>query len=132
MTGLDITACLGRTRYAAKDAEKASRANKYIGRGSDRSSTDAYRRAIGPDFANTGQYQPGDIVWISVEGARYGRIPHDKREISIAAAAGVTFITDTEEHRNRPYNLGERDVALLLGQLGYRETSPGRWTTSRA
>lgn len=127
MTGLDITSCLGRTRYTAKDAEKAACATKYIGRGSARSSTEAYRRAIGPEYANTGRYVGNDIVWISVEGARNGRIPHDPREISWAAAAGVTFITDSREHRERPYNVGERAVASLLNQLGYSETSPGRW-----
>lgn len=128
MTGLDISACLGRTRYTAKDADKAARATKYIGRGSARSSTEAYRRAIGPEYANTGRYTRDDVVWISVEGARNGRIEHDEREISLAATAGATFITDTREHRERLYNVGERAVASLLIHLGYSETSPGRWT----
>lgn len=128
MTGLDISACLGRTRYTAKDADKAACATKYIGRGSARSSTEAYRSAIGPEYANTGHYSRDDIVWISVEGARNGRVEHEEREISTAAGAGVTFITDTSEDRARPYNIGERAVAVLLCHLGYSETSPGRWT----
>lgn len=127
MTGLDISSCLGRTRYTAKDAEKAACATKYIGRGSARSSTEAYRCAIGPKYANTGRYTRDDIVWLSIEGARNCRVDHDKREISLAASAGVTFITDTRDHRERPYNVGERAVASFLRQLGYSETAPGRW-----
>ena len=128
MTGLDISSCLGRNRFTAKDAEKAACATKYIGRGSARSSTEAYRRAIGPEYANTGKYTRDDIVWISVEGARTGRVGHDENEIARAAAAGATFITDVRYHRERPYNVGERAVALLLNDLGYSETAPGRWT----
>jgi hypothetical protein len=65
---LDITACLGRTRWTAKDQTKARRATKYIGRGSALSSTNAYARAIGPALANCGHYTTSDVVWISSEG----------------------------------------------------------------
>jgi hypothetical protein len=83
-----VDTCLTRTRYAAKDARKAAQATKYIGRGSYRSSTNAYRLAIGPDFANTGDYDAQDVVWISAEGNRAGRVNPDFTEIGKAIAAG--------------------------------------------
>lgn len=105
---LDISACLNRSRYAAKDAAKAAISTKYIGRGSDRSSTNAYRLAIGKDRANTGSYSSGDVVWISAEGARVGRLAPDFAEIALACAARATLITDDAANRERSYNQGER------------------------
>ena len=125
---IDISACLGRTRYAAKDAAKAAISTKYIGRGSDRSSTNAYRIAIGKARANTGNYSADDVVWISAEGARGGRIEPDHAEIALACAARATFITDDAANRERSYNLGERQVSEQLHRAGYRELMPGRWT----
>lgn len=127
---LDISACLGRTHYAQKDAEKARRANKYIGRGSARSSTNAYAQAIGHARSNCGSYSASDSVWISAEGNRAGRIAPDFAEIGKACAARATIITDTPEHRARPYNVGEREVAALLTAQGFIEIQPGCWTHS--
>lgn len=125
---VDISTCSGRNRYTEKDTAKAALASKYIGRGSPRSSTDAYRRAIGPSRANTGNYERNDVVWISAEGARSNRIDPDVSEITLATAAGATIITDTAPHRERPYNVGERQVAAILARQSYRETHPGCWT----
>ncbi len=124
---LNIDTCLQRTRYAQKDARKAALATKYIGRGSPRSSTNAYRLAIGPQFANTGNYAPGDTVWISAEGARANRLNPDFREIGMAIDALTTIITDGPTDRQRPYNVGERQVGTYLTTRGYVEVSPGRW-----
>lgn len=60
--------------YFAKDLAKAARANKFIGRGSLLSSTHKYMVAAG-DLANCGTYTHNDRVFISVEGARVGRVP---------------------------------------------------------
>jgi hypothetical protein len=125
---LNIDTCLTRTQYAAKDARKAAQATKYIGRGSHRSSTNAYRLAIGPNFANTGNYDSRDIVWISAEGNRAGRVNPDFTEIGKAIAAGATLITDGILDRERPYNIGERQVAAFLASQGYLETRPGTWS----
>ena len=125
---LDISACLNRTRYAAKDARKAALSTKYIGRGSDRSSTNAYRIAIGKARANTGSYSSDDVVWISAEGARVGRLAPDFVEIALACAARATFITDDAANRKRSYNVGDREVSAQLRLSGYRELTPGRWT----
>lgn len=113
--------------YTAKDQLKSNKATKFIGRGSSRSSTAAYARAWG-DKANCGTYAPDDVVFVSAEGARTGRVPVDYEEIGLAAAAGATFVTDNPANRVRPYNVGEREVALCLVSWGYIERSAGVWT----
>lgn len=112
--------------YTAKDQLKADKANKFIGRGSLKSSTHAYMLAYG-NMANCGQYESTDTVFISAEGLRAGRKSPDTNEIKLAADAKVTFITDKEQDRDRPYNGGERQVALILDRLGYIENKPGTW-----
>ena len=125
---LNINTCMNRTQYAAKDALKAAKATKYIGHGSLRSSTNAYRLAIGPNFANTGDYDAQDVVWISAEGNRAGRINPDFTEIGKAIAARATIITDSVLDRNRHYNIGERQVAAFLETHHYIEIKPGIWS----
>ena len=115
-----------RTGYAAKDQRKSDQATQFIGRGSARSSTDAYRRAWG-ERANSGQYTPEDVVFISAEGARAGALSAYDAMIRTAAAAGASFVTDGKADRARAYNCGEREVALLLLSLGYREVRDGYW-----
>lgn len=113
--------------WTSKDQAKSDQATCFIGRGSPRSSTNAYAKAWGTR-ANKGVYSPGDIVFISVEGNRAGRIKPDLVEIGKAMVAGATLVTDTPYHRNRPYNVGEREVAYFLEAHGYQEASPGVWT----
>lgn len=112
-----------KTQYAAKDQKKADLANKFIGRGSVRSSTNQYRVDYGA-MANCGDYVAGrDIIFISAEGDRLGRIDPDFAEISKALNAGITVITDNPASRNRSYNIGERQVALFLLEHGYVESA---------
>ncbi len=113
--------------YTAKDQRKANAANKFIGRGSPRSSTNAYAQAYG-DNANCGVYTSSDVVFISAEGARSGRLDPDFDEIKRACDANARFITDDITNRSRPYNIGERQVATFLEQQGYYETRPGIWS----
>lgn len=113
--------------YTAKDQRKANAANKFIGRGSPRSSTNAYAQAYG-DNANCGVYTSSDVVFISAEGARSGRVDPDFDEIKRACDANARFITDDITNRSRPYNVGERQVATFLEQQGYRETRPCIWS----
>lgn len=105
--------------YYDKDKTKAKPANKYIGRGSLSSSTHWYATNLPQEIVNCGQYEPSDIVFISAEGNRPKRVPIDKEEIAKAASAGVRFITDKAEHRNRNFNIGERETAAYLTDLGY-------------
>ena len=86
------------------------------------------------DLANCGVYAPGDIVFISAEGRRSGRLTPDFAEIRLAARSGVTFVTDPlgqgqNGTRSSPYNQGEREVAAELERLGYtEENGNGLWT----
>lgn len=115
--------------YAAKDQAKSDQANKFIGRGSAASSTAKYAKAWGAR-ANTGQYTSSDVVFVSAEGNRGGRIAPDLDEIGRAVQARATIITDDKANRDREYNVGEREVAKFLAESGYRESAPGRWTPS--
>lgn len=112
--------------YFAKDLAKAKLATKLIARGSAESSSNAYARAVGP-LANCGDYLPSDIVLVSTEGNRHGRIDPDFSEISKAIRAGSALLTDRPVDRARAYNLGERQVADYLQAHGYHETAPGFW-----
>lgn len=112
--------------YFAKDLDKAANANKFIGRGSSASSTNRYMIAAG-DLANCGVYIKEDVVFVSVEGARKGRLSLDVDEVLLALHARVTFIADTSYDRARSYNVGERELAEFLIKNDYMEMMPGRW-----
>jgi len=119
----------GKSPYLAKDQLKADKANKFIGRGSFASSTAQYAKNFG-DKANMGTYAPSDVVFISAEGNRTGRVKPDFGEIQKAIDAGATLITDNQENRKRPYNIGEREVADFLIKGGYIEQD-GTWKRSQ-
>lgn len=116
----------GKTAYVNKDQNKANLATKFIGRGSDRSSTARYAADFG-ELANTGKYNKEDRVFISAEGNRAGRVPVDFNEIDLAMFSGATLITDDINSRNRDYNVGEREVADYLTSNNYVEVEPGIW-----
>lgn len=115
-----------KSSWFAKDRAKAARATRFIGRGSPRSSTEAYRQAAG-DLANPGIYTAANVVFVSAEGNRSGRLAADWAELARAIAGGATLITDIAADRERPYNVGEREVARYLTDNGYREAKPGLW-----
>lgn len=112
--------------YFEKDLNKAKKANKFIGQGSELSSTNKYMIAAG-DLANTGKYSSEDIVFVSAEGLRKGRKHINFNELKIAIDANVTFVTDVVADRERPYNLGERQVAEYLEKNGYKDNGNGIW-----
>lgn len=113
--------------YTAKDQEKSDRATCFIGRGSPRSSTAAYARAWGK-LANKRVYNPDDVVFLSVEGARSHRLPLDTDELRRATYAGAAIITDSLANRMRSYNVGEREAAEFLLANGYIDLGAlGAW-----
>ena len=114
--------------YFQKDLKKALNANKFIGRGSSQSSTHKYMVAAG-DKANCGHYEATDIIFVSAEGARGGRLAANLEELALATQAGATVVTDDEYNRNRSYNVGEREVAKFLLSQGYTDKR-GVWTRS--
>lgn len=112
--------------YFTKDLEKASKANKFIGQGSLASSTNKYAIAAG-DLANVGQYVKDDVIFVSVEGNRKNRMALDQDEILKAIEVGASFVSDNKYNRNRPYNIGERELEELLLSHGYTDNN-GFWT----
>ncbi len=120
-----------------KDQAKAAKANKFIGFGSENSSTKLYGQDFG-EAANSGSYEKGDTVFVSVEGRRSGRVSIANSEqlhseLEAAIAAGVTFIADAPKDRDgRDYNIGERELAAFLSERGYKEIRPGSWVPAQA
>lgn len=113
-----------------KDLSKSVGATKFIGRGSNASSTNKYMLAAG-DLANCGSYTDSDIVFVSAEGARRGRKSINAAELQLAVDAGAAFITDNSYDRNRPYNVGEREVAAFLTERGYSDDGIGIWENTK-
>jgi len=124
---INISNSTKKSPYFEKDKIKFANANKLISRGSKDSSSEAYRTAVG-DKANVGNYTSSDVVAISAEGNRSGRVKPDYKELEKAIEAGVTFITDDTKDRQRSYNIGEREVADYLMSKGYSEKGDGIWT----
>jgi hypothetical protein len=116
----------GNSPYLAKDQKKSDQATCFIGRGSFRSSTKQYRIAWGK-LANKKTYTDKDVVFVSAEGARTGRMPAFLEEINRACQAGAKIITDTPYDRQRTYNIGEREVERHLEACNYMEIQPGQW-----
>jgi cupin superfamily acireductone dioxygenase involved in methionine salvage len=113
--------------FRYKDARKFTTITKFIGKGSDCSSTEAYRKKL-KSIANTGEYSDQDIVGVSVNGARAGRVKIDEDELLKAIQAKATIITDKRADRVRKFNIGEREVAEILRNNGYKEQgSSGVW-----
>ena len=67
------------------------------------------------------------MVFISAEGDRVGRLDPNFTEIALAISASATFVTDDKQNRERPYNVGERQVAEFLIDHNYEEVKPGFW-----
>lgn len=117
-TFLDLTGSQKKSPYFSKDQEKAKYATKYIGEGSYNSSTQSYANTL-QNKANVGDYTKDDIVFISAEGNRTGRISPNFDEIQKAIDSNARFITDNIADRTRQYNIGEREVAEYLTKQGY-------------
>jgi len=113
--------------YQQKDATKFRHCNVLIARGVVGSSSAKY--AMHCIMVNPGFYLQDDVVAVSVNGARAGRLPVDIYELLAATAAGVTIITDKASDRLRSFNVGEREVAAHLIEAGYAEVDGnGIWT----
>lgn len=118
-------------KYMEKDMRKWENCNAFIGYGSKGSSTEYYRTVIWPRISkkiNTG-WQEGDVIGISVNGNRPGRMKAPWGLIENAASVeGIAFITDKKKDRERTYNIGEREVAAFLKSLYFEEIEDGFWT----
>ena len=108
----------GKNKYTPKDQKKADKATAFIGAGVAGSSTASYvEDAIKEGIpVNSGKYTADDVVFVSTNGKRSGRIPADLVEIGKAVAAGATILTDAVVTE---FNTGEREVADFLTSKGY-------------
>ena len=115
--------------YWKKDAKKAAVANKFIGIGGSGSSTAKYAAGLPSEVVNCMEYTDTDIVFVSINGARGNRVGIEAYIPYLKAAmeAGATIITDDGDNRNRPYNIGERELAKYLDENEYRENGLGVW-----
>lgn len=111
-------------KYGDKDIKKFKDCHKLISRGAPGSSSDAYSKH---PLANVENFKPGEVVGISANGQRNGRMTPDFEQIRRAAQARVIFITDKRKDRIRHFNRGEREVATFLMSLGYYEFKDGWW-----
>ena len=128
----------------AKAEGKGMISNKYIGYGEPDSSTAAYAKQAGK-MANTGEYYPGDVVFVSVQGAKDAGNAAALRAKTIKEALfaidqGATIITDSANYifGKNSYNIGEQQLYNAMREAGYHYqdiTLPtgqkaGAWTHS--
>ena len=106
---------------------KASVSNKFIGYGEgvEGSSTENYRKQAG-EYANTGNYNSNDVVFVSIGGKRGNeQIRKEQQDRTIKEAlkaieAGATLITDNKSYvESSTYNEGEKRLAKNLEYKGY-------------
>ena len=117
-------------KYTFKDQKKSDMANLFIGRGSITSSTNKYFNVWNKlGTANIGKYTSSDIVFISAEGSRKGRLSLDNNEVNKALDARAIIIADERKSRESSYNLGEREILNLLQSANYIEypKESGHW-----
>lgn len=122
--------------YLEKDRKKFKHCTHLITRGVKDSPSDRYSNStilwLPPEtITNSGPYGMSSVVGVSVNGSRAGRVQVDEHELLLAIEADAIIITDNLEHRNRPFNIGEREVADILADAGYhfKDTeNRGIWT----
>ena len=131
-------------KYANKEVIKVNRATQFIGEGTERSNTQKYANIYDRyGLANTGQYTASDVIFVSSNGRRTGRVnpvsegvlQRAYKNIDLAIEAGASFIMDTASHLEKTgkrYNIGEVQLAEYLESKGYkREGRTGIWNPGR-
>lgn len=120
--------CVG--HFFEKDKKKFKNCNKLIARGSAKSSSSNKYRIAAKSAANSSYYEQSDIVGVSVEGNRRGRVEANFEELLLAIKANATIVTDNSYDRNRSYNIGERGIEKFLLKNNYTESNGnGVWTS---
>ena len=127
-------------KHTAKEVKKAEQATQYVGFGSTNSSTHRYMKVYGKD-ANTGEYTAKDVVWVSSNGKRGGRVNpvqngklvNGYQILDTAIEAGAMIVMDTEAHIDKTsgYNIGEVALAEYMVNKGYardNKSGAGVWT----
>ena len=129
-------------KYLPKEKVKTKVATQFIGEGAPNSSTDRYMKMYEKEnVANTGEYTKSDVIYVSSNGNRKGRISPVEggnlqgvyKNIQKAIAAGATIIMDDRQHliNTRNYNTGELALARWLNDNGYKRfEQSGYWKPS--
>lgn len=126
-------------KWLPKEQIKTEIATQFIGDGSKGSSTAAYEGIYNAEgVSNTGEYTAEDVVYVSSNGNRKGRVnpvvdgvlQGAYQNIAKAIEAGATLVMDTAAHleSTKNYNLGEIQLAKYLEDHGYvRKGETGEW-----
>ena len=126
-------------QHLEKEKFKTSKATQFIGSGAFKSSTDNYAKLYKEyKLANTGNYDSSDLIYVSSNGTRTGRVDPVingdlqgvYKNINKAIDAGASFIMDTKAHleKTKNYNIGEIALAKHLDSKGYiRDDQTGIW-----
>jgi hypothetical protein len=129
--------------HVPKELVKTKIANQYIGDGSAGSSTDRYRKMYEEEgVANTGVYNSSDVIYVSSNGKRGGRVnpvqngvlQGEYKNVDTAMNAGATIVMDTKSHleKTKSYNIGELALARYLEENNYsRKGDSGIWKPSK-
>lgn len=123
------------TKWVNKEVAKFDVATQAISDGTNNSTAGFVKDFYG-DKANTGTYTKDDVIYLSTNGNRTGRVVPVKngvlqgayKNIDKAIEAGAKFVADTSKHlaSTGKYNIGEVELAEYLQSKGYtREDKDG-------
>lgn len=123
-----------KTGHQEKDKRKFACCTKLITDGKVGSSSREYwlhLKAYNPEALDMSAAGPDDIVGISVNGQRTGRLSfHDwhKGQVEEAIRNGVEyFVLDKPIDRSRNFNIGEREAADYLRWRGFKGDRHGHF-----
>lgn len=122
-------------KWVDKEVAKFDVATQAISDGTNNSTAGFVKDFYG-DKANTGTYTKDDVIYLSTNGNRTGRVIPVKngvlqgayKNIDKAIEAGAKFVADTSKHlaSTGKYNVGEVELAEYLISKGYtRENKDG-------
>lgn len=122
-------------KWVDKEVAKFDVATQAISDGTNNSTAGFVKDFYG-DKANTGTYTKDDVIYLSTNGNRTGRVIPVKngvlqgayKNIDKAIEAGAKFVADTSKHiaSTGKYNVGEVELAEYLQSKGYtREDKDG-------
>ena len=130
-------------KWLPKEQIKTGMANKFIGQGKPKSSTDNYRGIYAEEgLANLKDgYESTDVVFVASNGNRNGSVSPivdgelqgEYTNLVPAMEAGATIVMDTQAHlkKTSQYNKGEIALARYMNTNGYQRddtSGAGVWT----
>ncbi len=110
--------------YLAKDQTKFKVCTHFLGIGSNISSSYKYQHTdlLGLNLnRDLSTLDSNSVLGISIEGNRSNREKISIEILEPIVATQCIIVLDNEYNRNRSYNIGEREIAAMLRNLGYVE-----------